>query len=180
MSFQKRISTGEGKPRGHFLKAADFDEEYGRAEHTETNVASLGSSLEALTLIRKRRFPPAFCFAGLQALARRRQPGKWAKCTSYCDMGILSEAKVVECSASEPIGQYVGHAGPKVKGMLDKAPGKILFIDEAYRLAEGAFATGAVDELVDSMTKAKCQGKMIVILAGYVEDIIVFHRSILE
>ena len=60
--------------------------------------------------------------------------------------------------------------------MLDKALGKILFIDEAYRLADGAdgmtwsFSGEAMDELVDCLTKPKYHQKMIVILAGYDED----------
>lgn len=46
-----------------------------------------------------------------------------------------------------------------------------MFIDEAYRLAGGAFAQEAVDEPVDSMTKPEYQGKLIIILDGYVDDI---------
>ncbi|RMZ71441.1 stage v sporulation k [Pyrenophora seminiperda CCB06] len=60
--------------------------------------------------------------------------------------------------------------GPKVQKLLEKALGKVLFIDEAYRLAEGKFATEAMDELVDSLTKPKYAKKLICILAGYDED----------
>ena len=73
----------------------------------------------------------------------------------FYDMGFLSEAKVIECSATDLIGQYVGHTGPKVQKMLEKALGKVLFIDEAYRLGDGtnhnSFATEAMDELVDCL-----------------------------
>jgi flagellar biosynthesis GTPase FlhF len=89
----------------------------------------------------------------------------------FYDMGFLSEAKVVECSATDLIGQYVGHTGPKVQKKLESAMGKVLFIDEAYRLAEGQFATEAMDELVDCMTKPKFAQKLIIILAGYDKDI---------
>lgn len=47
---------------------------------------------------------------------------------------------------------------------------KYFFIDEAYRLSQGHFAQEAVDELVDNMTKAKFAGKMVIILAGYDND----------
>lgn len=50
---------------------------------------------------------------------------------------------------------------------LDEALGAVLFIDEAYRLVEGNFATDAVNTLVDSLTKPKYMGKMLVVLAGY-------------
>jgi hypothetical protein len=88
----------------------------------------------------------------------------------FYDMGMLSQAKVVDCSATDLIGQYVGHTGPKVQKLLEKAMGKVLFIDEAYRLAEGGFATEAMDELVDCLTKPKFAQKLITILAGYDKD----------
>jgi hypothetical protein len=89
----------------------------------------------------------------------------------FYDMGLLSQAKVEICSATDMIGQYVGHTGPKVQKLLEKSMGKVLFIDEAYRLAEGHFATEAMDELVDCLTKPKFAKKMITILAGYDKDI---------
>jgi hypothetical protein len=88
----------------------------------------------------------------------------------YYDMGFLSTAEVVDCSVTDMVGEYIGHTGPKVQKLLDKALGKILFIDEAYRLAEGKFATEAMDELVDSLTKPKYAKKLICILAGYDDD----------
>ena len=89
----------------------------------------------------------------------------------YYDMGFLSTPEVVECSATDLIGQYVGQTGPKTIAQLDKALGKILFIDEAYRLCEGNFATEAVNEVVDQLTKPRYLNKLIVILAGYDRDI---------
>jgi Ni/Co efflux regulator RcnB len=88
----------------------------------------------------------------------------------FYDMGFLAQAKVEECSATDMIGQYIGHTGPKVQKLLEKAMGKVLFIDEAYRLADGGFATEAMDELVDCLTKPKFAQKLVVILAGYDKD----------
>jgi SpoVK/Ycf46/Vps4 family AAA+-type ATPase len=68
-------------------------------------------------------------------------------------MGFLSSSKVEECSASDLVGQYVGHTGPKTKKLFEKALGQVLFIDEAYRLGEGRFAQEAVDELVGLLTQ---------------------------
>lgn len=89
----------------------------------------------------------------------------------YYDMGFLSSAEVFECSASDLVGQYVGHTGPKTVAQLEKALGKILFIDEAYRLSEGHFAAEATNELVDQLTKPQYLNKIVVILAGYDKDI---------
>jgi hypothetical protein len=55
--------------------------------------------------------------------------------------------------------------------LLERGLGKVLFIDEAYRLKEGAFAKEAMDELVDCITKPKFAQKLIIILAGYDADI---------
>jgi len=89
----------------------------------------------------------------------------------FYDMGFLASAEVIECSATDLVGQYVGQTGPKTQKQLEKGLGKVLFIDEAYRLAEGHFAKEAIDELVDCLTKPKFAQKLVIILAGYDEDI---------
>ena len=88
----------------------------------------------------------------------------------FYDMGFLSFVEVIECSASDLIAQYVGQTGPKTRSFLEKTLGKVLFVDEAYRLGEGHFASEAINELVDIITKPKFFGKVVVILAGYDED----------
>lgn len=47
----------------------------------------------------------------------------------------------------------------------------MLFIDEAYRLAEGHFAKEAMDEIVDCITKPAFVQRLVIILAGYDADI---------
>jgi hypothetical protein len=89
----------------------------------------------------------------------------------FYDMGFLAKADVVECSATELVGSYVGQTGPKVQKVLENALGRVLFIDEAYRLAGEGFAKEAMDEIVDCLTKLKYAQKLIVILAGYDDDI---------
>ena len=88
----------------------------------------------------------------------------------FYDIGILGSADVIECSASDLVGQYVGHTGPKTKGLFEKALGKVLFVDEAYRLSQGQFAQEAIDELVGLITHPTFKSKLIIILAGYEQD----------
>ena len=88
----------------------------------------------------------------------------------FYNMGILASAEVIECSASDLVGQYVGQTGPKTKKLFQKALGKVLFIDEAYRLAAGQFSQEAVDELVGLLTHTDFKSKLIVVLAGYEKD----------
>lgn len=89
----------------------------------------------------------------------------------YFDMGLLARATVHECSASDIVGQYVGHTGPLVRKTFEKALGQVLFIDEAYRLKDGPFSKEAIDEVVSLLTDERYKGKIIVILAGYDNDI---------
>lgn len=86
-------------------------------------------------------------------------------------MGILGSSDYVECSASDLIGQYIGHTGPKTQGKLTEALGRVLFIYEAYRFCDSQFGREAVNELVDCLTKPKYMGKIVVILAGYTHQI---------
>ena len=88
-------------------------------------------------------------------------------------MGLLAAPEVVDVSASQLIGEYCGQTAPKVIRLLESALGKVLFIDEAYRLAasgRGSFAEEAVSELVDAVTKPKFARKLIIVLAGYEDD----------
>ena len=88
----------------------------------------------------------------------------------FYDMGILGSAEVIECSASDLVGQYVGQTGPKTKKLFEKGLGKVLFVDEAYRLSQGHFAQEAIDELVGLITQPTFKSKLIIILAGYEKD----------
>lgn len=89
----------------------------------------------------------------------------------FYDMGFLSTPEVHECSATDLVAPFVGQTGPKTIKLLEKSLGKVLFIDEAYRLAEGVYAAEAISELVDNLTKPRFAGKIIVILAGYEENV---------
>ncbi|KAK4060950.1 hypothetical protein Trihar35433_9875 [Trichoderma harzianum] len=80
---------------------------------------------------------------------------------------------VVECSASQLIGKYIGHTGPKVIDLFEKSLGKVLFVDEAYRLGfsgRNSFGDEAVAEMVDCMTKPRYQRKLVIVLAGYTRE----------
>jgi SpoVK/Ycf46/Vps4 family AAA+-type ATPase len=184
----KRYSSGAAKS-SQVLEAVDFDENFNRAQSSETNVKKLFENTvgtqETIALLEgyqetvrrlkeygmdpKENIPFNFLFKGPPGTGKTTTAKKMGKV--FYDMGFLATAEVIECSASDLVGQYVGQTGPKVRQLLDKALGKVLFVDEAYRLGEGHFAQEAIDELVDSVTKDKYHQKLIIILAGYDSDI---------
>ena len=186
-THNSRLSTGLSQSATR-LEAVDFDENFDRAERAETNIKKLFEGtvgaedivnrlqsyqdsvrkMRALSVDPKEFIPFNFIFQGPPGTGKTTTARKIGKV--FYDMGFLSTAEVVECSATDLIGQYVGQTGPKVQQQLDKALGKVLFVDEAYRLAEGMYAKEAVDELVDSVTKLKYHKKMVIILAGYTTD----------
>jgi DNA polymerase III delta prime subunit len=185
---QKHITSAKVKQFGVF-EAIDFDPDFDRGERAATELSALfqdvvgceelikqfqgyqttAANMKALGMDAREQLPFSFLFKGPPGTGKTTTAAKMGKI--FYDMGFLSQARVEECSATDLIGQYVGQTGPKVQKLMEKALGKVLFIDEAYRLAEGGFATEAMDELVDCLTKPKFAQKLVVILAGYDKDI---------
>ena len=89
------------------------------------------------------------------------------------DAGVLPEAKFVETDASGLIGKYVGETAPKTQAKINDAMGGVLFIDEAYALADtngvDGVSSGYGDEAIAVLLKEMedRRGKFCVILAGY-------------
>lgn len=88
----------------------------------------------------------------------------------FYEIGILPTKEYSECSAADLVAQFVGQSAPKTREVLRSALGKVLFVDEAYRLRDGEFGKEAVNEIVDCLTKPDFMGKLVVILAGYTDD----------
>ncbi|KAJ1322911.1 stage V sporulation protein K [Microdochium nivale] len=89
----------------------------------------------------------------------------------FYEMGILATKDVERCSTTDIIGEYVGQTGPKVQRVFEKALGKVLFIDEAYRLADTSYGKDALAEITNILTLPKYKHKIVTILAGYDDDI---------
>ncbi|KAL3467710.1 AAA domain-containing protein [Aspergillus heterothallicus] len=186
---QKRRSSAREKSALSEFEPQDFDPDYDRGDREETNIpllfqgtvgcGTIMSKLESyrqtvknmrqLDMDPKEQVPFNFLFRGPPGTGKTSTARKMGKV--YYDMGLLSSAEVIESSATDLVGQYVGQTGPKTQELLEKALGKILLIDEAYRLAEGQFVREAMDEIVDCITKPKFFQKLIIILAGYDNDI---------
>ncbi len=96
----------------------------------------------------------------------------------YKELGILSHGEMTETDRSGLVAGYVGQTALKVKEVVEKAVGGVLFIDEAYALAStGAndFGGEAIDTLVKLMEDHR--DNLVVIVAGYTEEMKRFLKS---
>jgi SpoVK/Ycf46/Vps4 family AAA+-type ATPase len=186
--YQARVSlmdiSDEAEP---FLEPYDFDPDYARAMQARERcdelfqdmqgcdyiVAQFQGYQDTFTRLKMRGHDPrlyiplTFVFKGPPGTGKTTVARKVGQI--FYDMGFLAEPELIECSVSHLISGYVSQTGQNVIRLFERALGKVLFIDEAYRLGE-MDAVGAIGEIVDCMTKKRFARKMIIILAGYEDD----------
>ncbi len=97
----------------------------------------------------------------------------------YKELGLLSRGTLYETDRSGLVAGYVGQTALKVKEVVEKALGGVLFIDEAYSLtsslASNDFGSEALDTLVKMMEDHR--DDLVVIVAGYTEEMKQFLKS---
>ncbi len=95
----------------------------------------------------------------------------------YKKIGILSKGQLIEVDRSGLVAGYVGQTALKTQDQIQKAMGGILFIDEAYALAQkdDAFGQEAIDTVLKAMEDHR--DDLIVIVAGYTRPMEKFINS---
>jgi SpoVK/Ycf46/Vps4 family AAA+-type ATPase/tetratricopeptide (TPR) repeat protein len=95
----------------------------------------------------------------------------------YKEMGILEKGHLVEVDRSALVAGYQGQTAAKTDVVIKSAIGGTLFIDEAYTLSRSSndFGQEAIDTLIKRMEDQ--QGKFIVIVAGYTNEMREFIDS---
>lgn len=96
------------------------------------------------------------------------------------NLGFIKQNKLVEVSAKDLIGQYVGQTAPKTLSVIEKALNGVLFIDEAYSLAStsknnSSFNEECVATLIQAMENHR--DNLVVIFAGYSKEMDAFLKS---
>jgi SpoVK/Ycf46/Vps4 family AAA+-type ATPase len=97
----------------------------------------------------------------------------------YKALGVLERGHVVEVDREGLVAGYVGQTAGKTAQKIEDAMGGILFIDEAYALANkgssGDFGQEAIQVILKRMEDQR--GKFGVIVAGYTDNIHMFIES---
>lgn len=86
-------------------------------------------------------------------------------------VGLLKTGQLIEVERVDLVGEYQGQTAVKTKGVIEKALGGVLFIDEAYSLVKGErddFGREAIDALVKGVEDHR--NEFVVILAGYRDE----------
>lgn len=97
----------------------------------------------------------------------------------YKQIGLLSKGHFVEVSRTDLIAGYQGQTALKVKKVIEKAKGGVLFIDEAYSITENDNSDSYGRECLTELTKAleDYRDDLVVIVAGYTEPMDKFFES---
>lgn len=96
----------------------------------------------------------------------------------YKDLGVLKKGHLVETDRSGLVAEYVGQTAVKTNKIVDSALDGVLFIDEAYTLANGGtndYGPEAIATLLKRMEDDR--DRLVVILAGYNQEIETFINS---
>ena len=97
----------------------------------------------------------------------------------YKQLGLLSKGHFIEVSRTDLIAGYQGQTALKVKNVIEKAKGGVLFIDEAYSITENEQSDSYGRECITELTKAleDYRNDLVVIVAGYSEPMKNFFSS---
>lgn len=179
LSLEQEVETSEEE---------SFDELYGRLNNLVglDSVKATVSDLMAYHRIQKIRAQ-----AGLKIpnrtlhLAFLGNPGTGKTTVArivgkmYKQLGLLSRGHFIEVSRTDLIAEYQGQTAHKVKQIIDKAKGGVLFIDEAYSLTENDHSDSYGRECLTELTKAleDYRKDLVVIVAGYTDLMKVFFES---
>ncbi|UOE94785.1 AAA family ATPase [Alkalihalobacillus sp. LMS39] len=99
----------------------------------------------------------------------------------FHSLGLLKQGHLVEVKREDLVGQFIGDTEKNTKEKIEEALGGVLFIDEAYTLAEKSgkgsndFGVKAINVLLPALTNHR--GEFIVIAAGYKEEMEMFLAS---
>lgn len=92
---------------------------------------------------------------------------------AFYALGLLGGDHLVEAQRADLVGEFLGQTAVKANELIDSAMGGVLFVDEAYSLANSGYSKGDAygDEALQVLLKRAEDNRdqLVVILAGYRE-----------
>ncbi|GAB3447869.1 hypothetical protein GCM10027570_20770 [Streptomonospora sediminis] len=89
----------------------------------------------------------------------------------FAALGLLGRADVVEAQRSDLVGEHLGATAIKTNKLVDRALGGVLFVDEAYALANPGYSGGDAfgAEAIQTLLKRAedDRSRLVIVLAGY-------------
>jgi SpoVK/Ycf46/Vps4 family AAA+-type ATPase len=91
----------------------------------------------------------------------------------YSKLGILKKSIFKKVTRSDLIGGFLGQTAIKTRKVIDECMGGVLFIDEAYSLANSEREDSYSKECLDTICEALSDHKddLMVIIAGYEDEL---------
>lgn len=89
----------------------------------------------------------------------------------YAKLGVLKRGHLVEVGRADLVAGYVGQSAERTKKVIESALDGVLFIDEAYSLAQGGHADygqEVIATLVQEMERWR--ERLVVVVAGYGDE----------
>ncbi|PRX97360.1 AAA family ATPase [Allonocardiopsis opalescens] len=99
----------------------------------------------------------------------------------FAALGLLSRPEVVEAQRADLVGEHLGSTAVKTNKLIDSAMGGVLFVDEAYALANPGYSGGDAfgSEAIQTLLKRAedDRSRLVIVLAGYSSEMDRFLAS---
>lgn len=112
-----------------------------------------------INLLTHDLLPTSFLFLGPSGTGKTTIASRFG--TVFYNLGFLSSPTLHTHSASD------FHTPQTTRTIFEKSLGSVLFIDEAYRLTT---SPEIINEIVDLLTQSRFKSKLVLILAGYEDE----------
>ncbi|MDA2811959.1 AAA family ATPase [Nocardiopsis sp. RSe5-2] len=162
---------------------AELDEMIG-LEPVKRQVRSIAAQLRVVRLREEQGLPTQppmrhFVFSGPPGTGKTSVARVLGRV--FAALGLLTRAEVVEAQRSDLVGEHLGATAIKTNKLVDRALGGVLFVDEAYALANPGYSGGDAfgAEAIQTLLKRAedDRSRLVIVLAGYPREMDRFLAS---